>query len=286
MYRSTSSATSPTPAATRTSPSESTGSSPRPRSFQRTSTSRLGTTAAPKTIPSRHRRATRYASAAPAPNRRFGGFVAPAAPEEQARHRRVGDPARVERANDEERRGENDDHRREVGERRQPERLREEVLGPALLVAVDEQRNGRERRDDPEKRRPVPEQPPADPLRDPVDAEERDRREHEQVERDDRRQRLDEGRPREPHEWGEDERPEVAELGGGQLEVPEHPALGRDPDLVAVVEPHPPVVRDRRGKQDRRSRAASPPAPRGRRGDAGEVRPACGSRRGRRQPKC
>ena len=85
-------------------------------------------------------------------------------PQEQSRQRGLGDPARIERAHDEERCGEHDDHRREVGERRQPERLREEVLGPALLVAVDEQRDRRERRDDPEERRPVAEQPPPDPL--------------------------------------------------------------------------------------------------------------------------
>ena len=54
------------------------------------------------------------------------------------------------------------------------------------------------------------------------------------------------------HMIGASERPEVAELRRRELEVPEQPALRRDPDLIAVVEPHPAVVGHRGGEHKRR----------------------------------
>ena len=143
--------------------------------------------AAPHASPSRQRRATTYASTAPPATRRFGGLSAAAAPirtpASTASVTRAGD----ERADDEEHGGEHEHHRREVGHRREPERLREELLDPALVVAIDEERDRGERRDDPQQRRPVAEQPTADARRDPVDAQERERAEDEHLREDERR---------------------------------------------------------------------------------------------------
>ena len=133
----------------------------------------------------------------------------------------------IERAGDEDGGGEHEDHRRVVRHRRQPERLREELLAEALLVAVDEERDGRERRDDPQERRPVPEQPAADPAREVVDAQQRDRAEDEHLEHDEWRQHLHVRRPRDPHDRRERVRPQVPELRRRELQLAEQPALRR-----------------------------------------------------------
>ena len=219
--------------------------------------------------------------------------------EEQPREDGVVDTRRFERAGDEDGGGEHEDHRRVVRHRRQTERLGEELLAETFLVAVDEERDGRERRDDPQERRPVPEQPAADPAREVVDAQERDGAEDENLEDDQRRQHLHVRRPGDPHDRRERVRPQVPELRRRKLQMAEQPALRRQPDLIATLEPHPAVVvgdeRERDGRADlqtdqRREHGArtleepvdGSPAPAGRaRGTSGDRhrRPPSGTRR-------
>ena len=130
--------------------------------------------ATPNASPALQRRATRYARAAPTPMSRFGGFTAVAAPRRSPASTASVHARRIERADDENCRGEHEHHRRVVRHRRQPERLWEELLAEALLIAVDEEWDRRERRDRPEERRPVAEQASPDPAREVVDTEERD----------------------------------------------------------------------------------------------------------------
>ena len=139
---------------------------------------------------------------------RFGGFTASSRAEEESCQHRIRHPCGVERADDEHGGGEHQHHRRVVRHRRQPERLRQELLAEPLLVAVDEERDRRERCDRPQERRPVTEQPSTDPAREVVDAQEGDGSEDENLEHDERRQRLHVRRPRDPHDrrQGEDHR--------------------------------------------------------------------------------
>ena len=106
--------------------------------------------------------------------------------------------------------------------------------------------------DDPERRGPVPEEPPADVRGDPVDAQQCRRSEDEHLEQDDRRHRLQEGRARDPGDRRLEERPEVADLGGGQDALSDEPSRRRVDDLIASLEPDPAVVLDGEGKHDRR----------------------------------
>ena len=73
----------------------------------------------------------------------------------QAGHDRIQDTAGREGADDEEHPRQDEHHRREVGHRGQAERLWEELLAPTLLIAIDEERDRRERRDHPQEGRPV-----------------------------------------------------------------------------------------------------------------------------------
>ena len=133
-----------------------------------------------------------------------------------------------------------------------PSACGQELLAEALLIAVDEQRDRRKWSDHPEERRPVAEEATADPARDVVHAQERDRTEHENLEQDERRERLDVRRPRDPRDRREHERPQVAELRRRELELTEQPSLRGEPDLVAALEPHPAVVRDASCEHERR----------------------------------
>ena len=146
-----------------------------------------GAIATPHARPSRQRRATTYASSAPAATSRFGGFSARGRADEHACEHGVRDTAGLQRAHDEQRAREDEHHRREVGHRGEPERLREELLVPALLVAVDEERDRGEGRDHPQERRPVAEEPPADLPRDGVHAVDGDRAEDEDLRDDEHR---------------------------------------------------------------------------------------------------
>jgi hypothetical protein len=120
------------------------------------------------------------------------------------------------------------------------------------VVAVDEQRDRRERRDDPEERGPVAEQAATDVRPDPVDAVERDRAEDEHLDDDDGRHRLEERRPRDPGDRRLQERPDVADLRGREDALAGEPARRRVDDLVSALEPDPAVVLDVEAERDRR----------------------------------
>ncbi len=167
-------------------------------------------------------------------------------PARAASARRPGSSERTRKSAD----AEHEHRRGEVGHRREPLRLRQEVLDPLLVVAVDEERYRRVRGDDPEECRPVAEEPPSDPGGDPVHAEESDGAEDEHLEDDRRWQGLHIRRPRDPHDRREHQRPQVPDLRRRQLEMTEEPALRREPDLVSALEPDPAVVRDREGEDD------------------------------------
>ena len=91
----------------------SAGMPPSPRSFHSARTSSDGTIATPNASPSRQRRATRYASAAPTPMSRFGGFTAAGGAEEKPGEHGVGHRA----------------PRRASGRRRRPRRARAPSTG-------------------------------------------------------------------------------------------------------------------------------------------------------------
>ena len=118
-------------------------------------TSNAGAIATPHARPSRQRRATTYASDRAARDEQVRRLQRRGGADEHACEHGVRDAAGLQRPHDEQRAREHEHHRREVGHRGEPERLREELLGPALLVTVDEQRDRGERRDHPQERRPV-----------------------------------------------------------------------------------------------------------------------------------
>ncbi len=116
---------------------------PSVRSFQYASTSRPIAIGAPKA-----------SCLTPAPSERVGecrsdaheqvrGLEPGRGAEQGAGESGVGDPSWRERARDEERCGEDQHHRRVVGHGRQPRRLWEELLGPLLPIALDEERDRR-----------------------------------------------------------------------------------------------------------------------------------------------
>ena len=172
--------------------------------------------------------------------------------QEEAREHGIRHSSRRKRAHDEENRHEDEHHGREVRQRRQPERLREEVLGPAFLVAIDEERDGRKWSDHPEERGPVAEQTPADPGCDPVQTEQRRRAQHEDLREDQRRQRLHVRRSCRPRDGCLGRGPQVRDFGGWKLGLAEHPAGRRQHDLVATLVPDPAVVVD--GKREHKGR--------------------------------
>ena len=140
--------------------------------------------AAPHASPSRQRLATTYAQHGSAGDEKIRRLQSRGRADQDAGEHGIRDPPRRQRADDEEHGGEHEHHRGEVRHRREPQRLREELLDPALVVATDEERDRGERRDHPQERRPVAEQPTADARRDPVDAQERQRAEDEHLRED------------------------------------------------------------------------------------------------------
>ena len=99
----------------------------------------------------------------------------------------------------------------------EPERLRERQLRVPLVVEVIRVLDADERHREPEQRHPVAEEPPADLLRDAVHAEQRDRREHDDVEQHDRRQRRSETRAGERRDRREQTRPVRARRARAEL---------------------------------------------------------------------
>ena len=97
---------------------ENAGSSPSPRCFQSASRKRPGTSAARNAAVCSQRRATSRQSTAAPKKSAFDGFSADREAADQPGEDRVAPVARVERADDQVRGDEQEDHRREVRERR------------------------------------------------------------------------------------------------------------------------------------------------------------------------
>ena len=110
----------------------------------------------------------------------------------------------------EDRRGEEaNDRRRVVGHRGQAQRMGEELVDVAVVVAVLEERDGGVGHHRPEEGRGVAHHPAADPRSQLVDAPERDRCEHDHLEDERARQPVNERRAGDERERCEHERPAV-----------------------------------------------------------------------------
>ena len=147
---------------------------------------------------------------------------------------------------------EDEDHRRKVGHRRQSESLRQCQLGVALVVEVVSELDADERDGEPQRDGPVREDLAADSLCDAVDAEQRDRPEHEHVEEDDPRQRRNEGWSAERGNRSEQRGPAAADERRRDLSVDEQPAADVVPELIATLVEKPAVVSHRERERERR----------------------------------
>ncbi len=149
-------------------------------------------------------------------------------------------------------RGDEDRHdRREVRLLREPERLRQDLVDPAVVVSLHEVRDRHEWSRDEHCSAPEPSEAPGETRTDVVHGERRDRAEHADLQ--DRRQReeLDRARARDPRQRRHEKRPAVAREGPLDLALAEHPARGDEPDLVAALIRQPAVVVDREEQRDR-----------------------------------
>jgi hypothetical protein len=159
-----------------------------------------------------------------------------------------------------------DDHRREVTAVAQPHRRRERHVDVAGVVVGEEEVDDENGEHHPQTADQVRVGAPAEHPHDPVDAEERDRCEHENVQGDDRREpgdqaRAGDRRDRRGHqreavgdrgEW----EPAVRKLPGGRVVpvrvaavVVDGPVVGRDP---RDLRHHPPVSEDEHPQDDPR----------------------------------
>ncbi len=110
------------------------------------------------------------------------------------------------------------------------------------MVVVPPERDHGEGHHDPGRRGEEPEGAARDPGREAVDRPERERPEHEHVEEDDRRHRVDEARAGHGHDRRDRERPAVAGVRRRQVALTEQPAGRQQPDLVAALVEEPAVV--------------------------------------------
>ena len=204
-----------------------------------------------KTRSSRGRRATASATSGAGRKIRFAGLIVSAKPAASPATSAASRPPRVSARSAKYAATSSEHHRREVGRRDEPERGRERLVDELHVVALVEVRDRREREHDPRERREVREPAPADRLRDPVDAEERDRPEHEHVQRDDERQAGERLGPADQRERREQDRVAVADRRVRDVAVPEHPGARVVPGVVAAaVEAEAVVLRDRRDDPD------------------------------------
>ena len=201
---------SPSPAASVVELWAKSGTVPSPFAFQIVSASSAGTSAIPKRTACRQRRARTKATAGRDEEQRVGRLQREGDAGE--RSRRAPPPAAPRpRARDGERgRDEDRDDRREVRLLGQPERLGEDLVDPAVVVAVDEERDRDERRRDEHGRAPEPGEAAREPRADVVDGERRDRAEHADLEDGRQGEELDRARARDPGQRREQHRPAVA----------------------------------------------------------------------------
>ena len=148
-----------------------------------------------------------------------------------------------------------DEHRDdggEVGLLGEPERLRQELVDPRVVVALDEVRDRDERSDRERRGAPDPGEPTREASADVVDRERRDRPEHPDLQDRRQRQELDRARARNPGQRCEQHRPGVARQRVADRALAEEPARGDEPDLVAALVREPAVPVDREEQRDGR----------------------------------
>ena len=158
----------------------------------------------------------------------------------------------LERADGERGRDENRHDGREVRLLGQPERLGENLVDPAVVIAVDEERDRDERRRDEHGSAPEAGEAPREPRADVVHGERRDRAEHADLQDGRQGEELDRARAGDPRQRREQHRPPVARECGADQSVPEEPAARDEPDLVAALVRQPAVVVDREEERDGR----------------------------------
>ncbi len=147
---------------------------------------------------------------------------------------------------------EHGDDRREVGLLRQPERLRQELIDPRVVIALDEVGDRDERRDGERGGAPDPCEATREPGADVVDRERRDRREHADLERGRQREELHGARAGDPRQRREQHRPAVPGERVADHPLAEQPPGCHEPDLVAALVGQPAVVVDREEQRDGR----------------------------------
>ena len=150
------------------------------------------------------------------------------------------------------------DHRREVRQPCQSERLREQQLGVPLVIAEVRERDTDEGKGDPQDDGPIAEHASPDPRSDPVEGEHRHRQQDDDVEDDDRGQCRDEIRSGDACDRCEHRRPAVPDQRVAQLTVPEQPAKRVVPELIATLVVDPAAVPHRPCEREAR-RPTRPP---------------------------